>query len=84
QNYPNPFNPATTIPFDLPVTSHVHLGVFDLLGREVITLVDEVLAPGSYRVRLDARRSGGLASGVYVYRVRAGASVLQRKMLLLK
>lgn len=84
QNFPNPFNPATTIPFDLPVTSHVHLGVFDLLGREVFTLVDEVLAPGSYRVHLDARRSGGLASGVYVYRVRAGASALQRKMLLLK
>jgi len=81
QNYPNPFNPATTIPIDLPVAAHVHLCVYDLLGREVVTLLDEVLSPGSYRVRFDA---SGLASGVYLYRLEAGGALLQRRMLLLR
>jgi len=81
QNYPNPFNPTTTIPFDLPAASRVHLRVYDLLGREVATVLDQDLSPGSYLVRFDA---AGLASGVYLYRLEAGRGLLQRKMLLLR
>jgi len=87
QNYPNPFNPATRIKFTLSsqerdgVRSLVTLKVFDVLGREVRTLVNENLQPGSYETTFDAR---GLASGVYFYRMKAGAFVQTRKLLLLK
>ncbi len=66
QNYPNPFNPSTTINYQLPVDGHVTLKVYDILGREVRTLVDEAKDAGSYEVKFDA---GNLASGVYFYRV---------------
>lgn len=85
QNYPNPFNPTTSISFSLPLsvgTLHVtSLRVYDILGREMATLVNDRLSPGSYRVEFAA---AGLASGVYFYRLEAGAFVQQRKMLLLK
>ena len=68
QNYPNPFNPATTIEFDLPAKSVVLLRVFDLLGREVTTIVSEELQAGSYRREWNA---AGVASGVYFYRLEA-------------
>ena len=68
QNYPNPFNPSTEIQFSLPHKSHVTLTIFDLLGREVTTLVSEELSAGSYSTRWDAK---GIPSGVYLYRVRA-------------
>ncbi len=81
QNYPNPFNPLTTIKYDLPVDEHVTLKVFDLLGREVYTLVDDVVKAGHQQVGFDA---GQFASGVYFYRFIAGNFVQTKKLLLLK
>ncbi len=80
-NYPNPFNPTTTLAFELDRTREVRLEVFDLLGRHVATLVDGLQPAGRHAVRFDAR---GLASGVYVYRLAAGAVVETRTMLLLR
>lgn len=87
QNYPNPFNPTTRIKFTLSsqerdgVRSYVTLKVYDVLGREVATLVNENLQAGSYEVTLDAE---GLASGTYFYRLQAGEFVQTRKLLLLR
>ena len=81
QNYPNPFNPSTKIAFKLPSKDFVSLRVYDVLGNEVATLVNEERAPGSYEVLFDASE---LVSGVYVYSLRAGSFVQTRKMLLLK
>ena len=81
QNYPNPFNPSTSIGYQLSTTGQVSLKVFDLLGREVATLVDERKTAGTYAVSFNG---SGLASGVYFYRLIAGASVQTRGMLLLK
>jgi hypothetical protein len=81
QNYPNPFNPTTRIEYAIPKASHVSLQVFDLLGREVATLVDEVQSAGFKSVEFDADR---VASGVYFYRLRGENSVLSNKMILAK
>jgi len=81
QNHPNPFNPSTTIQFALASRANVKLSVFDILGREVAVLVDEALAPGAYDVAFEAK---GLASGVYVYRLQAGAFVQTKKLTLLR
>jgi photosystem II stability/assembly factor-like uncharacterized protein len=81
QNYPNPFNPSTTIEYQLPTQSHVTLKVFDLLGREVATLVNEAQQPGTYAVQWDA---SSVASGMYFYRLITGENVQQHKMLLLR
>lgn len=81
QNYPNPFNPSTTIVFELPERAQTALKVFDALGREVAELVDEELAPGRYRVSLDA---GRLASGTYYYRLQAGMFAETRTLTVLK
>lgn len=83
QNYPNPFNPATTIRFQLPQAEQVTLRVFDVLGREVAALLDDAsMTAGAHTVRFDAT---GLTSGVYLYRLEAGASFVQtRRMLLVK
>ena len=81
QNYPNPFNPATTIRYSVAREQQVTLAVYDLLGREVVTLVDKRQVPGEYAVSFDA---GGLASGVYFIRLQAGSEVLLRKMLLVR
>ncbi len=90
-NYPNPFNPATTIPFAVHQTARVRIDVYDNLGRKVKTLVNEQLAPGSYRVRWDGRNDRGtlMSSGVYFYRmeIRNGDRLVfsrHRKMVLLK
>jgi hypothetical protein len=81
QNYPNPFNPVTTIRYQLPVNSQVTLKVFDVLGREVATLVDAVETLGYKSVNFYA---SGLSSGVYYYRLSAGVYVETKKLLLMK
>ncbi len=81
QNYPNPFNPSTTIKFSVPTNEFITLKVYDVLGNEVTTLVNEQRAPGTYEVRFDA---GSLASGVYVYKLQAGNFTQTRKLLLMK
>jgi hypothetical protein len=81
QNYPNPFNPATVIRYTIPERTHVVLRVFDILGQEVATLVNQEQASGLYEVRFDA---GGLSSGAYFYRLAAGNYVQLRKLLVLK
>jgi hypothetical protein len=85
QNYPNPFNPSTQIRYSLEKSSMVHLNVFDLLGREVATLVNSQQEAGSYSVTFDAAKAGRtLASGVYFYRLEAGQFVATHKMMVLK
>jgi hypothetical protein len=81
QNFPNPFNPTTTIRYSVPRGGRVNLVVYDLLGREVCTLVDRIHPAGSYEIPFDA---GALASGVYFYRLHTGESVEIRKMVFLK
>ena len=81
QNYPNPFNPSTSIPFSIAKSGPVRLTVYNVLGQEVVVLVDKVMQPGNFEARLSAKH---LASGVYFYQLRAGDVVLQRRMLLLK
>lgn len=81
QNFPNPFNPTTNIRFTLPEAGDVRLQVFDLLGREVSTLINSRQSAGRYTVQFNASR---LASGVYIYRLQAGGTVLTRKLTLIK
>jgi hypothetical protein len=81
QNYPNPFNPTTTIAFALSQSTRATLKVFDLLGRELATLVDENLPAGVHKAMWDAR---GFASGVYLYRLQAGELVQTRDLLLMR
>ncbi len=81
QNYPNPFNPSTIIGFSVPTGSFISLKVYDLLGKEVSTLVSKFLTPGMYEVNFDA---GNLASGVYFYQLNAGEFVQTKKLLLQK
>jgi photosystem II stability/assembly factor-like uncharacterized protein len=81
QNYPNPFNPNTTISWQSPVGSHQAIKVFDVLGNEIATLVDEYKSQGSYEIEFDAST---LPSGVYFYRLQAGDFIQTRKMILLK
>jgi len=81
QNYPNPFNPNTVIRFQLPVTSHVTLKVFDVNGREVATLVDGEMAAGEHAVTF-ARRE--LASGIYFYKLTADKFSQSRKAVFIK
>jgi hypothetical protein len=81
QNYPNPFNPATKISFSLPKAGDVKLVVFDILGREVATLVNENVKAGTHSVQFDASH---LASGVYLYRMTAGDFTETKKMMLVK
>jgi CubicO group peptidase (beta-lactamase class C family) len=88
QNYPNPFNPTTRIRFGIPVSGFVSLKVFDVLGREVATLVNEPKAAGEYEVVFDATNQPagghGITSGVYFYRLTAGGFTSTRRLLLLK
>jgi hypothetical protein len=81
ENYPNPFNPSTLIKYSLPSNCHVTLKVFDILGREVMKLVDEQQEAGIHQVVFDA---GNLSSGIYFYSIRAGQSSSVKKMLFAK
>ncbi len=89
QNYPNPFNPTTTIQFTLPEASRVTLKLFDILGRELVTLVDEEMETGVHKVLFDAK---DFASGVYFYRIQAKSEnsdarqvfVQSRKLIFIK
>jgi len=81
QNYPNPFNPSTKISYTLPENSMVTLKVYDILGKEVATLVNEQKAPGSYEVSFDGTN---LTSGMYVYELKTNNFVQNRKMMLVK
>jgi hypothetical protein len=81
QNYPNPFNPTTVIKFQVSSSKFVSLKVYDVLGREVKTLVNEKLEAGSYETTFDAT---GLASGIYFYRLQSGEFVSTKRLLLLK
>ena len=81
QNYPNPFNPATIIEFSLAKPEHVILKIYDILGRQVATLVDDVRPTGIYSIQFNASK---FASGVYFYRIQAGSFVQTKKLLLLK
>ncbi len=81
QNYPNPFNPSTKIQFQIPIQSNVSLKVFNILGQQVATLVNDNLKPGVHLVTFDAAK---YASGVYFYRIEAGSFVSVKKMILMK
>ena len=81
QNYPNPFNPSTSIQFTVPRSEYVLLKVYDVLGREVATLVDRQVLPGTYTVRFDA---ADRATGVYCYTMTWGGITQVRRMILLK
>jgi hypothetical protein len=81
QNYPNPFNPNTVISYKLPVNSFVLLKIYDLLGREVATLVNEERTAGSYGVQWNAER---FSSGVYFYKLEAGSFSQTRKLMLIR
>ena len=86
QNYPNPFNPETAIEFSLPVQSKVVVEIFDLLGRRIQTLFDEVEYPGTHRVSWNGKDESGIdvSSGVYFYQVRTEQFSAKKKMLLIR
>ncbi len=81
QNYPNPFNPSTKIQFSLPEANNVKLTVYNVIGQEVAVLVDGLRNAGTHEINWDASE---LTSGVYIYRLEAGAQVISKKMTLLK
>ena len=81
QNFPNPFNPKTTISYSIPQTNFVTIKVYDVLGKEVATLVNEVKSIGNYNVEFNASI---LTSGIYFYRMQAGSFVETKKLILLK
>ena len=81
QNYPNPFNPTTNIQFDIPQASDVTLKVYNILGQEVMTVLNDFKQAGTHTATFDA---SNLASGIYIYQLQAGKVNLQRKMTLIK
>ncbi|MGD8780113.1 MAG: T9SS type A sorting domain-containing protein [Ignavibacteria bacterium] len=80
-NYPNPFNPTTIISYNLPTEGKVLVKVYDVLGREVETLVNEIRTAGTHKVEFNASH---LPSGVYLYKIETSQGMLTKKMLLLK
>ena len=90
QNFPNPFNPATTIQYQIPKDGVVSLKIFDVLGKEIATLVDEFKSMGRYNLNFNAgSAAGGLASGVYLYQLKVNdpkgtGFVSTKKLVLLK
>mgnify|MGYP000255309590 CR=1 FL=1 len=81
QNYPNPFNPSTTIKYSVKENTLVSLKVYDILGNEVVALVNKVQPAGKYIINFDA---SSLASGVYLYKLSAGSFIDTKKMIFLK
>lgn len=81
QNYPNPFNPSTSINFSIPSVSSVSMKIYDILGNEVLTVVNENLQAGAYSVRVDL---SDLSSGIYFYTIKAGGFIDTKKMILVK
>ena len=81
QNYPNPFNPVTRISYSIPKQGLVSLKIYDILGREVKELVNEIKSQGSYSVDFNA---SGLPSGVYLYRIKSEGFTETKRMLLIK
>lgn len=81
QNYPNPFNPSTTINYYIPATCFVTLKVYNILGEEITSLVNEEKSPGNHQIQFNA---AGLASGIYIYRINAGAFTKSKLMILEK
>ena len=81
QNYPNPFNPTTTIKYQIPAPIHVTLKVYDVLGNEIATLVNEEKSAGTYETEFSAK---GLTSGVYFYKLQSGGIIETKKMVLLR
>jgi flagellar hook assembly protein FlgD len=86
QNYPNPFNPNTMISFSLPQSGPVELAVYSMAGQRVVTLVDGIRHAGSHEVVWNGRDDDGnaMASGVYLYRLQAAASVQVKSLLLIR
>ena len=84
--YPNPFNPQTHISYHIPVATQVEIKVFNTLGQEVVTLVDESQMPGFYTVTWDGKDVFGneVSSGVYIYQIRTRDFVQVKKMILLR
>ncbi|MCH7763494.1 MAG: T9SS type A sorting domain-containing protein, partial [Candidatus Marinimicrobia bacterium] len=85
-NYPNPFNPITTLRYDLPENSFVNIIIYDLLGRQVKTLVNQTQEAGYRSVKWNATNDSGkpVSAGVYLYQIQAGKYLQTRKMILLK
>lgn len=81
QNYPNPFNPATSIKYSVSSIQYVRITVFDILGREIVALVNEQKTPGRYEVQFDGSK---LSSGIYIYKFQAGNFSATKKMILMK
>lgn len=81
QNYPNPFNPATTIKYSIPTNEYVTLKVYDVLGKEIITLVNGSQTAGSYKVEFDGSK---LSSGIYLFKIQTGKFIETKKMVLAK
>ncbi|MBI5726228.1 MAG: T9SS type A sorting domain-containing protein, partial [Ignavibacteriales bacterium] len=81
QNYPNPFNPSTVIRFSIAEACDVHLEIFNSLGQSVMLLINQQMIAGNYEKHFEALN---LCSGIYLYRLKAGNTILTKKMLLLK
>jgi Secretion system C-terminal sorting domain len=81
QNYPNPFNPATIINYQIPVEGQVSLKVYDMLGNEVVTLVNEIKTAGEHQIEFNA---GAISSGIYFYRLQSGNFIETKRMMLMK
>jgi len=81
QNYPNPFNPETKIKYSVSETEFVSLKVYDILGNEISTLVNETKTPGNYEIKFDGT---SLSSGIYLAKLQVGNSYRMRKMILAK
>ncbi len=86
QNYPNPFNPETVISYGLSEANHVKISIYNVIGQNVRTLVDELKPAGSYSVKWDGKNEAGnqVTNGVYFYRMEAGNFSSTRKLMLMK